>query len=99
MQKISGGVWKPINDVDEIEAQDGSDIITTIDVNIQDVAENALAMQLIQNDADHGCVVLMEVETGERIIRPGRRGEDASPSIFHFLFIIFYFLLAAGRQR
>ena len=65
MQKISGGVWKPINDVDEIEAQDGSDIITTIDINIQDVAENALANQLLLNDADHGCVVLMEVETGE----------------------------------
>jgi len=65
MQKISGGVWKPINDVDEIEAQDGSDIITTIDINIQDVAEHALATQLLLNDADHGCVVLMEVETGE----------------------------------
>ena len=65
MQKISGGVWKPINDANEIEPKDGADIITTIDINIQDVAEYELARQLAKNDADHGCVVLMEVETGE----------------------------------
>ncbi len=64
-QKISGGVWKPIHDALEVEPEDGSDIVTTIDVNIQDVAHNALAYQLSKNDADHGCVVLMEVETGE----------------------------------
>ena len=65
MQKISGGVWKPINDENEIEPKDGSDIITTIDVTIQDVAEKELERQLIANDSDHGCVVLMEVETGQ----------------------------------
>ena len=65
MQKISGGVWKPINDANEIEPQDGSDIITTIDINIQDVAEHALKKQLEIHDADNGCVVLMEVKTGE----------------------------------
>lgn len=64
-QKISGGVWKPIHDAMEIEPEDGSDIVTTIDVNIQDVAQQALNKQLIENDADHGCVVLMEVSTGE----------------------------------
>ncbi|MBL4754749.1 MAG: transpeptidase family protein [Flavobacteriales bacterium] len=64
-QKISGGVWKPIHDALEVEPQDGSDVITTIDVNIQDVAHNALEYQLTKNDADHGCVVLMEVKTGE----------------------------------
>ena len=65
MQKISGGVWKPVNDINEIEPKEGSDIITTIDINIQDVAEQALLKQLILNSADHGCVVLMEVKTGE----------------------------------
>ncbi|MFH1321500.1 MAG: penicillin-binding protein [Bacteroidota bacterium] len=65
MQKISGGIWKPINNDNEIEPKDGCDIITTIDIKIQDVAENALKKQLIINSADHGCVILMEVETGE----------------------------------
>ena len=42
MQKIAGGVWMPISDDNEVEPQDGSDVYTTIDINIQDVAENAL---------------------------------------------------------
>ena len=65
MQKIAGGVWKPINDDNEIEPQDGMDLVTTIDINIQDVAEHALLTQLQKHGADHGCAVLMEVETGE----------------------------------
>ena len=65
MQKISGGLWMPINDENEIEPMDGYDIHTTINLNIQDVAENALLDQLKIHDAHHGCVILMEVETGE----------------------------------
>lgn len=64
MQKIAGGVWMPINDENEIEPEDGSDLYTTIDVNIQDVAQSALLEQLLKHNADHGCVVLMEVQTG-----------------------------------
>lgn len=64
MQKIAGGVWMPVNDENEVEPQDGCDIISTIDVNIQDVAEHALLTQLIKNKAAYGCVVLMEVKTG-----------------------------------
>ncbi len=64
MQKISGGVWMPVGDADEVEPQDGMDIYTTIDVNLQDVAENALIKQLVKHEADHGTVVLMEVATG-----------------------------------
>lgn len=65
MQKISGGVWIPINDEDEIAPKDGMDIMSTIDINIQDVAHHALEEQLILSGAHHGCVVLMEVATGE----------------------------------
>jgi cell division protein FtsI (penicillin-binding protein 3) len=65
MQKVAADVWRPINDENEVEPKDGSDIYTTIDVNIQDVAENALLKSLVKNNASHGCVVLMEVKTGE----------------------------------
>ncbi len=64
MQKIAGGVWMPVNDSNELEPEDGSDLISTIDINIQDVAENALLTQLEKHNAAHGCVVLMEVATG-----------------------------------
>jgi len=64
MQKIANGIWIPINDENEIEPKDGNDIITTIDINIQDVAEEALMKQLAKHGANHGCAILMEVETG-----------------------------------
>ena len=65
MQRIAGGVWIPVNREIEVAPTDGSDIIATIDVNMQDMAQRALEKQLIQSNADNGCVVLMEVETGE----------------------------------
>ncbi len=65
MQKISGGVWMPISENGGKEPEDGSDVYTTIDVNIQDVAYTALRSQLEEHQADHGCVALMEVETGD----------------------------------
>lgn len=64
MQKIAGGVWMPVGDEKEVEPEDGKDVYTTIDVNFQDVAENALMKQLQKHDADHGSVLLMEVKTG-----------------------------------
>ncbi|WP_418644297.1 penicillin-binding protein [Tenacibaculum insulae] len=64
-QKIAKGQWRPINDVNEKEPIDGSDVITTIDVNVQDITHHALLKQLEYFEADHGCAVVMEVETGE----------------------------------
>ncbi|MBC7426216.1 MAG: transpeptidase family protein [Bacteroidia bacterium] len=63
-QRSYGGVWKPVKDGNEFEARNGLDIYTTIDINIQDVAEAALKTALLNNNADHGCAVLMEVKTG-----------------------------------
>jgi cell division protein FtsI (penicillin-binding protein 3) len=80
MQKIAGDVWRPINDENEVEPKDGSDLYTTIDINIQDVAENALLNTLIKNKASHGCAILMEVKTGEikAIANLTRDGKDSS---------------------
>jgi len=64
-QKIGQGQWKPIADYNEVEPKDGYDIYTTIDVNIQDIAHHALLKQLEYYEAEHGCVVVMEVKTGE----------------------------------
>ena len=60
-QKIQGK-WM---DVVEIPAQDGYDIITTLDADIQDISERALRNKLIEIDAESGCAVIMEVKTGE----------------------------------
>ena len=65
VQRISGGVWMPINDEAEVAPKEGADIISTIDINMQDLAQSALERQLKLSDADHGTVILMEVSTGE----------------------------------
>src|SRR6056300_1072562 len=63
-QKIANGQWKPISDSNEKEPTEGFDLHTTIDINIQDIAHNALLGQLEKFEAEHGTVVVMELATG-----------------------------------
>ena len=64
-QKIAGGQWKPINDVNEKEPTEGYNVHTTMNINIQDIAHSALLEQLEKFKADHGTVVVMETQTGK----------------------------------
>ncbi len=64
-QKIAKGQWKPIRDQNEVDPQDGYDVISTIDVYIQDIAHHALLKQLEEYGAEHGCAVVMETKTGQ----------------------------------
>ena len=63
-QKIAKNQWKPINDNNEREPVDGYDVVTTVDLNIQDVAHHALKAQLEKFNAKHGCAIVMEAKTG-----------------------------------
>ena len=63
-QKIAQGEYKPIRDENEVEPIDGYDVISTIDVYIQDIAHHALLDALKKFDAEHGCVIVMESKTG-----------------------------------
>lgn len=65
VQKLAGGTLVPVNSEDDIDPQAGHDIYTTIDINLQDVAETALYKSLADHDADWGTCVLMEVKTGK----------------------------------
>lgn len=67
MRRINHGDWIPIHDENEIEPRDGLDIVSTIDIYIQDVTEHALLKQLIAHKAFQGCAVVMEVNTGHII--------------------------------
>ncbi len=63
-RRINNGDWVPVFDENEVEPVNGKDIITTIDVNLQDVAESSLHDHLVEHNADWGCAILMEVQTG-----------------------------------
>ena len=78
-QKIAKGQYKPIRDDNEIEPVDGYDIISTLDVYIQDIAHHALLESLRQKKAEHGCVIVMETKTGyiKAISNLGRTEKDS----------------------
>ncbi|MBT9393871.1 transpeptidase family protein [Hymenobacter sp. NST-14] len=63
-ERLPGGN-KPIYDGTEVKPQPGYDVKTTLDINLQDMAENALYKSLVENNAQYGTVILMEVKTGE----------------------------------
>ena len=63
--RVSEKTRIPINESAEIQPEDGSNVRTTIDIGIQDVAENALMDALKHHNAQSGTVVLMDVETGQ----------------------------------
>lgn len=64
-QRVNSSQWKPIDYWKVKEPIDGQDVYTTIDLRIQDIAHSALEKQLISFNADHGCVLVMEVATGK----------------------------------
>ena len=64
-QRVNSSQWKPIDYWKVKEPVDGQDVYTTIDLRIQDNAHSALEKQLINFNADHGSVLVMEVATGK----------------------------------
>jgi cell division protein FtsI (penicillin-binding protein 3) len=64
VRRIAGGAFVPVEG-SEIEPENGKDIITTIDINIQDVAEQALLKMLEANECLNGTCIVMEVKTGK----------------------------------
>lgn len=52
-------------DIPVLPPTDGADIVTTIDVTMQDIAERAVVDELKKINGDMGVAILMEVETGD----------------------------------
>jgi len=64
MQKINGGIWKPLSNTQDVEPISGSDVYSTIDIRIQDIAQTALLKSLEKFEAENGSVILMDVKSG-----------------------------------
>src|SRR4029077_9399464 len=61
---LNAGTYIPVEGY-EIDPENGKDILTTIDVNIQDIAENALLSMMLENECEHGTCIVMETATGK----------------------------------
>ena len=78
-RKIAKGIWVPQDAEGNRLPRAGNDVVTTINTDMQDVAEKALENTLINNNADWGCVVLMEVKTGKvKVIANLKKQADGS---------------------
>ena len=82
--RISGGEWLPVTDDYISEPQQGLDVVTTIDMHLQDVATSSLKKQLEKHEAGWGIAVLMEVETGYvRAITNLTRSQSKSGKVYY----------------
>jgi cell division protein FtsI (penicillin-binding protein 3) len=65
MFKMPNDVWIPIQDLTDIEPKNGDDIVTTLDINTQDITQAALIRTCEIHQAEHACAIVMEVKTGK----------------------------------
>ncbi|WP_419241706.1 penicillin-binding transpeptidase domain-containing protein [Cardinium endosymbiont of Nabis limbatus] len=63
-QKVVGGNWKKVPESNMFPPVHGSDLVTTLDINLQDVTQSSLLAVLEQTNAQNGCAIVMEVATG-----------------------------------
>lgn len=85
MQRIAGGTYIPLEGY-EIEPENGKDVVTNLDVNIQDIAETALYREMVSNEATHGTCIVMEVKTGKikAIANLGRQPDGSYAENFNY---------------
>ncbi|MEG1935863.1 MAG: penicillin-binding transpeptidase domain-containing protein, partial [Rikenellaceae bacterium] len=85
-QKVSGTFWVPIEDEINCEPIDGLNVVTTLDVEVQDVAEKILRKQLEENEASWGTAILMDVKTGEirALANLGRKKDGSYADIYNY---------------
>lgn len=87
-QKMTGGVWVPLNGT-ETEPENGKDLVTTLDMRIQDIAETAMESVLRQYDAQYGTCIVMEVETGKirALVNLGRQKDGSYWEDFNYALV------------
>ncbi len=83
---IAGGVAVPVEDDYQVEPGNGKDVVTTLDIRIQEITENALMKMMMSNEAEHGCAIVMEVKTGaiKAISNLGRRPDGTYWEDFNY---------------
>jgi len=58
-------LYKPLYDYSDVKLESGLDVVTTIDVDLQDIVEESLHSGLVKHQAEYGVAIIMEVKTGE----------------------------------
>ena len=87
-QRMPGGQWMIIQGSEQ-EPTNGFDLVTTLDVSIQDIAEHALESQLSKFECLYGTCIVMEVKTGKvkAIANLGRQKDGSYWEDFNYAMI------------
>ena len=64
VRRLHHNNWIPVDSDEDVDAQNGDDVVTSFDIKLQDIVEAALNNTLTTNKAEQGCAILMDVETG-----------------------------------
>ena len=82
IQKVASQLKIRVEDEMNAEAQNGCDIVTTLDINVQDIADNALREQLLAQKAEFGTAIVMECATGDvlAMVNLKRKGKECFES-------------------
>jgi cell division protein FtsI (penicillin-binding protein 3) len=82
MQHLGRNMWKPIENTYAVEPHDGRDLVTTLDVRMQDIADKALRKKLEETQAEYGTAILVEAATGKvrALVNLGRLNGDSGYS-------------------
>jgi len=88
VQKATGNTWIPIEG-SEVDPLNGRDIVTTLDMNVQDVAEHALMSILEKYQCLYGTCIVMEVKTGKvrTLVNLGRQPDGSYWEDFNYAMI------------
>lgn len=88
IRKTTGNVWMPIEG-SEVDPVNGQDIVTTIDINIQDITEHALLDVLGKYNCAYGTAIVMEVKTGKirALANLGRQSDGSYWEDFNYALI------------
>jgi cell division protein FtsI (penicillin-binding protein 3) len=88
VQKSTGNVWVPIEG-SEVDPVNGRDVVTTLDINVQDVAEHALMSILEKYECMYGTCIVMEVKTGKirTLVNLGRQPDGSYWEDFNYALI------------
>ena len=78
-QRIARGFYGRVAGAGHEDPVDGYDVVTTLDLDLQDVADKALRRQLEQQNALWGTTIVMETRTGE-ILALANLGRNADGS-------------------
>ena len=82
-QRMGGGVWKPVDQELQKEPCHGGQVVTTLDIRLQEIAHQALSKAMHAQGAMKGCAILMETGTGKlramsNMVRKPNKGGDSS---------------------